>query len=852
MALDDVTVELTSGFLLLQAKKGMQAVSPSCNPLAQAIEQVVQAMITGIPTQHGPRPVDAALDRLVIATSEDGSKSFDELGTVCRRLQGHPFSIPLEYAAKTVVQRRALRTIIEMITREWSRATGSPPTEVELRQLLKVLEVVRYDFAEEGGADLARLRMILRNCTDFPMIDRPLETLTQLGHASQQKQTWFPLEDLRRAVQATPAAGNKSYTNHLRPMPDPYIPRTEYVAEFPDGQVIVFSGGAGCGKTTLALHLAHHSIEDFPDAQLMVDMRGYGTGVPMSSKECVDTLLAQLGEEPTDACTDIQKRQLLINLLNDKRCIVVLDNVAESPDIVFQLLRKGSSKIILTSRRALANLSRESGVRSVQVDALQAVEAYRLFAAYVDEERIAKEPESAQRILDVCGNLPLAVEIAGAHVRSLGHQSLARIATGLTDSEARLDFLDLGEPASSIGTIFSWTYDTLSDAQKTTFVMVGNALGPDLPSEAVAALLGTGRAIGRLRELRHLNLVQEDADGVFHMHDLLRDYACSLARQDRQLFEASSRANRELVRCYTEYVKESLPSARVEGKAEMWLDKNVERVLCAIIQGVKRDGLLDCMALADALIEHMWRCGRSSEYVDILRACVSLSREAGDIKSAEYFLRQAAITLRRIGSHEECVEHAEAALDLVAPHTLEAADSHGIIAAAHSYAGNHEAALANYYKALALFGQLDQDEAAGDIHNGLGWSLLQLGRTTEALYHCDEALTIHRAVGNLNSMAADLDSLAFIRREMGDREAALRHFEECLSIYRRLRYTTNTVRTLDSMGDLHETAGHLREARDHWSEALKITKDAGLAELPEAVALSRKLKALEGKNVTPS
>ncbi|SCE70607.1 DNA-binding transcriptional activator of the SARP family [Micromonospora viridifaciens] len=48
--------------------------------------------------------------------------------------------------------------------------------------------------------------------------------------------------------------------------------------------VQVIDGMAGCGKTTLAVHLAKKLAPDYPDAQLFIDLRGHGDAAPSSRR----------------------------------------------------------------------------------------------------------------------------------------------------------------------------------------------------------------------------------------------------------------------------------------------------------------------------------------------------------------------------------------------------------------------------------------------------------------------------------------------------------------------------------------------------------------------------------------
>ena len=97
---DDVGVALSDGgFILVQAKGGMRRLDVRATDLRSAVDQVVRAMTGGLRAGVDVRPVDVLRDRLVIATDQGGSRSFDALGVVCGRLRNHPVLVPLEAAA---------------------------------------------------------------------------------------------------------------------------------------------------------------------------------------------------------------------------------------------------------------------------------------------------------------------------------------------------------------------------------------------------------------------------------------------------------------------------------------------------------------------------------------------------------------------------------------------------------------------------------------------------------------------------------------------------------------------------------------------------------------------------------
>ncbi|HET6503306.1 MAG TPA: hypothetical protein VFG87_21360 [Amycolatopsis sp.] len=60
----------------------------------------------------------------------------------------------------------------------------------------------------------------------------------------------------------------------------------------------VVVGTAGVGKTSLAVHWAHQVLDQFPDGQLYVNLRGYDPGTPVTPDEALDRFLRAPGSMP--------------------------------------------------------------------------------------------------------------------------------------------------------------------------------------------------------------------------------------------------------------------------------------------------------------------------------------------------------------------------------------------------------------------------------------------------------------------------------------------------------------------------------------------------------------------------
>ncbi|RLP90111.1 AfsR/SARP family transcriptional regulator, partial [Micromonospora sp. BL4] len=118
--------------------------------------------------------------------------------------------------------------------------------------------------------------------------------------------------------------------------------------EVQDGaRIQLVDGMAGSGKTALAVHVATALADDYPDAQLFIDLHGHSERTPLTPAAAVATLLRQLGVPAEQVPTNPEDRLALWRTeLAGRRALVVLDNAATA-DQVTPLLPNGSQCLIL-------------------------------------------------------------------------------------------------------------------------------------------------------------------------------------------------------------------------------------------------------------------------------------------------------------------------------------------------------------------------------------------------------------------------------------------------------------------------------------------------------------------------
>ncbi|MFD9705783.1 BTAD domain-containing putative transcriptional regulator [Lentzea sp. NPDC059081] len=634
----------------------------------------------------------------------------------------------------------------------------------------------------------------------------------------------------------------------------------------PAAVVISAIGGAGgIGKTWLALAWAHRHAEQFPDGQLFVDLRGFGPAdEPMAPGTAVRGFLSALQVDPGRLPSDPDAQAALYrSLLSGRRMLIVLDNAA-TPDQVVPLLPGSSScTVLITGRTRLASLIDRHGVRQLNLDVLSRTESRALLATRLGAGRVAAEPGAVDELVDLCGGYPLALSITARHAGP--GVPLAEVAAELR--EFGLELLDHDtDPTASLLAVLSWSLRRLTDEHRTVFGLLGIAPGPDATTPAVAALTGLSPARARraLSALEDAALVERRAGGRWAMHDLVRAYAATTARDlldgvreaalrrvlDFHLHTAHA-ADR-LLDLRRQLLEPGPPAPGVSPHplpdavtALAWLEAE-HATLLATQRAALALGHHDvAWHLAWVLDTFHHRQGYKRDAHTTWQVALEAAAHLPDPGTRIRTHRHLGFACSRLGRYETAVEHLDQALVLaVHQHDL-TQQAHTQLALALAWgAREHDSRAQDHaQRAHDLYHALGQPAWDAEALNTAGWYAARAGDFDAAREHCHAALVLHRQNDNSAGEAQTLDSLGLIAHRTGNHRDSVELYRRALAVYREHGYAYQVATTLDHSGHPHAALGQHDQAREVWREALRLHREQGRDE--DAARVRRQLDDLD-------
>ncbi|MFJ8536447.1 tetratricopeptide repeat protein [Streptomyces sp. NPDC093591] len=597
--------------------------------------------------------------------------------------------------------------------------------------------------------------------------------------------------------------------------------------------VVVLHGSPGSGRTALAVRAAHDLKDQFRGA-CVVDLRGdTAEEAPLSTRDALLHLLNRLGapreqllfRERSSAEQQVKRlAELYHQHLAGLPVTVVLDDASDPEQVRTLVPERCDSLVLVTAREPLdlpADLA--AWVHQLPVGSLDAAGAEELLSAAAQDSSGPYDAESADRIRELCGGLPLALRIAGS---ALGPRSPRTLAT------------DLGAygPVEPVERVLWLRYTDQSESARRLLRRLALAGRASLGAAAAAALLATdeAEATRHLVALSDAGLIDHVRGNRYRLHDLVRAFAHARLLDEEDPAERTAAQERLIVN-YADLADSVL--RLVDGNmstrsdrfsphgftslddALRWLDDESSFITAALrhAEDVNQAAVLNLLgALCDycLLRGDLYRLGEISELAQAVDQGLL-------VRSVQW---RTGIAARQLGELDKARTTLTSVVDLYmeAHHDAGAARALCSLGITLHHQGNLTEAATKLREALDL-------QSAPALATDRAWTMHALaaverdrGRVRESLDLLTGSLALHRDGESIHGEAWAHFQLGQLGLRMGDVPRAESELRTALDLYGRTRDArgeawamTQLARARLVAGDPSPAVDGLRQAASH-------------------------------------
>jgi tetratricopeptide (TPR) repeat protein len=587
-------------------------------------------------------------------------------------------------------------------------------------------------------------------------------------------------------------------------------------------------GMGGVGKTELAYAAAHQVRHAFPDAQIVVALRG-ASPAPLAPEQVLQTVIRAFTPEAT-LPDDLPALEALYRAqLHAKRVLILADDARDAAQIR-PLLPPAGSALLVTSRTRFTL----PAMTALDLEQLAVQESHALLRSICG--RLTDE-ETAE-LARACCYLPLALRVSGSLLQTSPALAVRDYLARLTDERQRLAALrDPDDPQLDVEASLALSYAQLDAGTQAVFRQLGVLVADfsvELAQAAVAAPDG-GQLAATMHQLLRRNLVLYDAEHRrWRLHDLVRDLA-------RQRLEGAGETN-----------------------AAQW---RYARAVVAMAQSIQDqfvsggDTTLTALAQFDAERPHIdatyhWSL-RHAQTPDGDQFLLDVTLATRTIGALRYDQRhdllprwegvraaarrlgnrvEEARALNNLGIAYDCLGDTQTAISyyqqrLTISHALGdrvgEANTLNNVGLAYANLGELSKAISYYEQALAIARDLDIRMLKAHTLNNLGEAHTRLGKIHRAIGYYEQALAIVRALGRCLEESIFLGNLSSAYTKLGDTARAIGICSAALTIVKTLKDRRTEGYLLGHLACAHALRGDSQHATATFGQAVALLRETG-------------------------
>ncbi|NPD05623.1 AAA family ATPase [Nocardioides sp. zg-1308] len=550
-----------------------------------------------------------------------------------------------------------------------------------------------------------------------------------------------------------------------------------------DHRLVTLLGVGGVGKTRLAAEVAHAYGRATPHRTAYVDLTKVADAGLVA-----ELAVSELGIRSGDNSNVVQ---MLHEALQRQDMLLVLDNfehVVEAADLVSEMLQWSADLRVLVTSRARLRVAGEHvyEVHPLTVDGdeglTDAVALFEQVATAVDPHfELGHHTEDVVAICRAVDGLPLAIEIAGGHLRTLSPALLRERLTSRLGSAAAAG-RDLPDRQQTIPAAIDWSLQLLGPAEQRLFGLFSLFHGA-VPLEAVEAVWADGDVVDPLSVLVDHSLVRRTTgyrnEPRFGMLSLVREHAARLVDGDRDAGRAAHAA------FFASYL-DDLYERRWTDATYRWLDDIGEMLheVRAAHAWAAREGDLTLTASITASLGAYWFLeGNHAEGLRWIDEMLAVEDQLDPLVSAR--IRLAAGFMAFPSSRPEARTHWERATGLFRDLGETRLVAYGLAVTSATYIDDDERidlAMQTNDEALELGRGVGSPALVAQVLNIRGELTRVAGRDEEARAAYEEGLQISSDLDDELYVSVFLSNLSYLADHRGDHEEARRLTHRALRI----------------------------------------------------------------------
>jgi len=549
--------------------------------------------------------------------------------------------------------------------------------------------------------------------------------------------------------------------------------------------ITIVRGMGGIGKTELAYVVANQLLELFPDAQLLIELRG-------ASREGQSPVLAlqqviRAFEPESVLSEDIAELTARYRSLLSERRVLIFADDAGSVEQVRPLLPPPGSCLLITSRLRLML----PGAFVMDLGVLPPASAEQLLVDICsDISELA--PKLAQR----CGFLPLALRVIASIMASLPAYRIEGYLKRLDDERYRLHAMKHPEDASlDVEAVLLLSFEALDPLAKVALAQLTVFAGSFDHAAAHAVLIQPSdeRPLDEtLDVIYRRNLLDWDKTTRRHvLHDLVRDFA------SHYLADAEAVRLRH-ARYYTQIALQT---------QALYLNGGTSVSHALVLFDQERSNI-------DVAWEWASRQPYTSEIDELL---MTFSQATIHIGNLRYNKRRERIPQ---------LEQAIAAAQRSSNHLIEGSLL-GYLGMAYGDLGESRRAIAIHEQSLSIMRAIGDQRGTARVLGNLGLALTRVGSAMQAVLHHEEQLTVMRMLGDARGEGYALSGLGDAYASLGQLKMAVTYYEQHLAIARRIEHWRGEGSALSSLANAFTRLGDIRQAITYYEQYLVIAYRLG-------------------------